>query len=181
MLFLKLGQEASLEKLIQQVKNGNVKAFGAIYNTLVEKLYRFIYFKVDSRETAEDLTQAVFLKVLEGINKYQEKSSFLAWVYTIARNQVIDHYRTKKSHAGLDQAEKIEFSDKNLSLEEKEQRQEIYKALRRLTKEEREVVELHSIDEFNFEEISQIVGKTPGSLRVLKYRALIKLRKFLNQ
>ena len=96
MLFFKREADASLEQLIEQAKNGNINSFGKVYDSLVEKVYRFIFFKVESRETAEDLTQGVFLKALENIEKYRKNTSFLAWIYTIARNSVIDHYRTKK-------------------------------------------------------------------------------------
>ncbi|HEY4694408.1 MAG TPA: RNA polymerase sigma factor [Candidatus Nanoarchaeia archaeon] len=179
MLFFKREADASLEQLIEQAKNGNINSFGKVYDSLVEKVYRFIFFKVESRETAEDLTQGVFLKALENIEKYRKNTSFLAWIYTIARNSVIDHYRTKKQKVSLEVASKIEFIDKELDLESKESTQTLYQALRALSHEEREVVELHSVDDYSFEEIAQVMGKAPGALRILKYRALTKLRKLL--
>lgn len=170
----------SLEDLVKLVQKGEVAAFGKIYDKLVEPIFRFILFKVSDYETAQDLTQSVFTAALEKINKYKDQGNFKAWLYTIAKNQVIDHYRTKKTKVSLEDIQIGSGFDHMENVEIKETLAEMLFALNSLTSEEQEVIQLHSVEEYSFEEIAKITAKSSGSLRILKYRALIKLKKSMN-
>lgn len=94
-------------KLIQLKKcqKGELEAFGFLYDNYIKKIYDFIYYKTHHQETAEDLTNATFMKALENIRKFNlQEAYFPAWLYKIARNTVIDHYRTQKNHNNIDDA-----------------------------------------------------------------------------
>ena len=79
--------------------------FGKLYDQHVKKIYEFIYFKTHHKETAEDLTSVTFMKALSNIESFDEKkASFKTWLYRIARNTVIDHYRMKRETADLEDA-----------------------------------------------------------------------------
>lgn len=181
MIFRLKEETFSIEELVARAKTGDKRALGQVYDQLVDKIYRFIFFKVSDRQVAEDLTQNVFLRVLKSLQNYREDGTFLAWIYTIARNQVIDHYRTSKPRVSLEAVQDFLVSENDLSLESKEAYEQLVLNLDKLNKEEKEVIGLHSIEEYSFEEIAKITGKSSGALRILKYRALIKLKKLMNQ
>src|ERR1044071_3275081 len=91
--------------LIDQAKAGDPDAFAKLYDVYVERVSRYIYFRVSEEFEMEDLVSQVFLKAWENLDRYKPGTSpFIAWLYTIARNLVIDHYRTKKNNLPLEEA-----------------------------------------------------------------------------
>jgi DNA-directed RNA polymerase specialized sigma24 family protein len=74
-----------------------------LYGASIDRIYRYVFFRVTDTELAEDLTSEVFLKAWENLRRYRPGGPFIAWLYTIARNTVIDHYRTRKPSVPLDQ------------------------------------------------------------------------------
>ena len=97
-------KEATDERqLIERSVEGESSAFGRLYDRYLEKIYRFVFFKVGHREEAEDLTQQVFTSAWENIQGFREQGlPISSWLYKIARNSIIDHYRTKKTHTPLE-------------------------------------------------------------------------------
>jgi RNA polymerase sigma-70 factor (ECF subfamily) len=94
-----------LEIIVQKAKNGDKEAFASLYTQYFTPLYKYIYFRVPSKATAEDLTQDVFVKAYMALERYSYSgTSPLAYFYTIARNGIID-YRRKKKTARMDEAE----------------------------------------------------------------------------
>lgn len=108
-------------RLVHQAKSGDSEAFARLYDSCVDRVHRYIYFRVSDDETAEDLTSRVFLKAWENLNRYRSGSSpFIAWLYTIAKNLVIDHYRTQKESVALEDvvlAAPEAFGDADLNLD----------------------------------------------------------------
>ncbi len=91
------------EQLVEQAVGGNSSAFGSLYDHYHPAIYRFIAIKVSSREEAEDITHHVFLSAWTKIRTYKHRGHpFSSWLYQIARNLVIDHYRSKKNDISLD-------------------------------------------------------------------------------
>src|SRR5215208_2275979 len=89
--------------LVRQAKTGNSEAFGQLYDAYLERIYRFVYFRVEDQQTAEDITSQVFLKAWSNLDRFSfSRTPYLAWLYTIAHNAVIDHYRTRKVTTALD-------------------------------------------------------------------------------
>jgi len=108
------------ENLIIEAIRGESSAFGQLYDHYQPRIYRFILVKVGHREEAEDLTHQVFLNAWKNIDGYQHRGfPFSSWLYSIARNAVIDYYRTNKNEVPLDDAEiKLASTDNpELSLE----------------------------------------------------------------
>src|SRR6056297_2278284 len=82
---------------INNCQQGQLDSFNWLYERYIKKIYNFIYYKTMHQETAEDLTSQTFIKALNKINSFDsEQGTFQAWLYKIARNTVIDHYRTQK-------------------------------------------------------------------------------------
>ena len=95
---------------IRRAIAGEVEAFGELYDRYVDAMYRFIRFQVNGEEDAEDLTETVFLRAFEGLPGFRtgrRMTNFRAWIYRIARNLVIDHYRAQKPALPLDLAAQL--------------------------------------------------------------------------
>lgn len=170
-------------QLVRQAKAGNSEAFGQLYDAYLERIYRFVYFRVEDQQTAEDITSQVFLKAWENLGRFQIGGTpFLAWLYTIAHNAVIDHYRTRKVTAAL---EDVRLSDPGHAeavengIDSAVEMNSIKIALQTLTDDQRQVLVLKFIDEMSNEEIARHLGKREGAIRALQMRGLKALAKRL--
>jgi len=173
--------------LLYKIKKNDKEAFIKAYDLYVDQLHRFIYFKVGSREEAEDLVSAVFLKtwnyVLE--NTLRDHKTLKALLYKIARNLIIDHYRKNKDreNISLDGDNGIEIIDEKQSairgMELKTDLLVLETRLPELKDEYREVIILRFINELSIREIAEILDKTKGNVRVLIFRALKALKELL--
>ncbi len=162
---------------------GDVASFSVLYDFYVDKIYRFIFFKVPFGE-AEDLTEDVFLKVMQKKHTFDpDKSAFSTWIYTIARNTVIDFLRTSKSVSELN--EFIEDTDSNKdivnNLDKNFELLNLKKAISVLPKDKQDLVVLRFIDELSYEEMAQILQKSEGSIRISMMRTLKELRVILEK
>ena len=170
--------EATLVRLSQQ---GDQDMFARLYDAYVERIYRYVYFRVADDMLAEDITSQVFLKVWEKLGTYQAgQSPFMAWIYRIAHNAVIDHYRTKKASVSLDDVRPVELShsdeiDEKLDLQV--QSQELREALQELTEEQQQVLILKFVGGLSTTEIAKQLGKQQGAVRTLQMRGLQGLSK----
>lgn len=166
--------------LIQKIKQGDVEAFGKLYDEYLKKIYNFIYYKTYHQETSEDLTGLTFTKALEKIANFDEnKASFKTWLYSIARYTVIDHYRTEKQN-NLDINDVWDlFTDENLEVDvqNKINLQEVGQYLKNLDSEKREIVFLKIWEGLSYKEIAEIIGKKEDNCKMIFSRTMQKLRK----
>jgi len=174
--------------LIFKVKqNKDAEAYARLYDYYVDRIFRFILFKVSSVEVAEDLTSEVFLKTWEYINRTTEKiGNFNALIYRVARNAVIDYYRSKsRKFQSIDDEEAFnEIEDKrNLEKEVsvKLEVQNIQNHLAKLKDIYREVIVLKYIEDFSIAEIAEVMEKKKGAVRVLLHRALKALKEIAGE
>lgn len=172
-----------IEALVKLAQNGDKDAFSKLYDTLIDPLYRYVYYRVDSAE-AEDLIEIVFLKVWENICSYKpQKKSFSAWVFRIAHNLIVDHYRASKDriHDELNP----HLPDQNRqhnpikNAQTKLDNELLKKAITTIKPEYQEVILYKFINELSNKEIAEILNKSEGSLRILQFRALKALKKTL--
>jgi len=159
----------------------DAEAYGEIYDQYIDKIYRFIFFKVGRAEDAEDLASETFLKTWQYINEGKPVKNLNALLYSVARNLVVDHFRLKKtkSEAVLEDDVLENISDENktvYNLEVGQEMKNILGALRSLKDEYREVIIMHFIDELSIGEIAEVLGKSNGNVRVLLHRALTAAR-----
>jgi RNA polymerase sigma-70 factor (ECF subfamily) len=164
------------------------ESYAKLYDAYVEQIYRFVYFKVSSKEEAEDITSEVFLKAWHFVQEKKEITSFRGLLYRIARNCIIDLYRKKSAkpeaylddqlEAGLEVGDKGKwFKDISTKLES----EKILEALKKLKQEYQEVITLRYVDELEIEEIAEIIGKGKVTVRVTIHRALNKLQQILKK
>lgn len=168
----------SEKKLVYQViTRRDPQAFGALYDLYLAKIYRFVYFKVGGKEEAEDITSTVFLKTWHYLVEHKpgEVQSFSGLVYRIARNCLVDFYRTKAHNTTmpLESAENIGAVDKQFAAaENRADVQPILRVISQLKREYQEILLLRYVDDLSVGEIAQILEKTQTNVRVTLHRAL---------
>lgn len=167
--------------LIHLSQKGDREMFAHLYDAYNERIYRYVYHRVDDDMLAEDITSQIFLKVWEKLSTYRTgQAPFLAWIYRIAHNTVIDYYRTKKAVIFMDDTKSIEPSyvdeiEEKLDLQF--QAQQLQKALQELTMEQQLVLRLKFAAGLNTTEIARKLGKQAGAVRALQMRGLRGLAK----
>ncbi len=170
--------------LVRQAQSGDADSFARLYDGYVERVYRYVFFRVSDDEMAEDITSQVFLKAWENLDHYHSGSSpFLAWLYTIARNQVIDHYRARKQSVSIDEAVSLPAKDETVDeqVQSRFELQAMRDALQYLTEEQQQVLTLRFIAGLETSEISERMGKAEGAVRALQMRALQALSKIMTE
>jgi RNA polymerase sigma-70 factor (ECF subfamily) len=173
--------EAELKNYLQKAQAGDQIAFGAIYDHFADKIYRFIYFRVGHKEVAEDVLSDTFVKSWQKINQVNSPEALSAWLYQIAKNNIIDYYRLKKETVDLadvedlleDEASPIDSA--NLVL----QQQRILDVLDQLSDEQQQVIKYRFFEDLTNEEIAYVMGKSEGAIRVLQHRAITRLKELL--
>ncbi len=165
--------------------NGNIasarETFAELYEEYLPKVFRYVSYRLHDTGVAEDLTASVFEKALERFTSYRaDKASFSTWLFTIARNTVIDHYRTsrKKKTVSLDKAAKM--AETKSSPEEEfarqEERQRLQVCLAALPTQEQDIVSLKFGSELTNRQIAQMIGLSESNVGTILYRTVRKLR-----
>ncbi|MFA5133417.1 MAG: sigma-70 family RNA polymerase sigma factor [Patescibacteria group bacterium] len=155
------------------------KEFGKIYDQYIKKIYNFVYYKTHHKETAEDLASVTFAKAWERFNTFDQKKGFVsAWLYKIARNTVIDHYRAQKFEYDVDDVWDLSGNeDIPLDTETKLKLEEVRKHIKFLNSSERDILIMRVWQELSYKEIAEILGKSEASCKMAFSRALARLKK----
>lgn len=157
-------------------------AFGKIYDMYAPRIYRFVFFKVSFEEEAKDITADVFLKAWQYLldEKGKEVQHLGGLLYRIARNRVIDFYRSRSANETRTISKEVEQISDAKDLQEdvdlKMSAETVGQHLRLLKDEYREVLVMKYLDEMETDEIAEALDKTPGNVRVLLHRAITALR-----
>ncbi|MGZ6316535.1 MAG: RNA polymerase sigma factor [Anaerolineales bacterium] len=170
--------EVSLIGLSQQ---GDADAFARLYDHYADPIYRYVYFRVADSHLAEDITSQIFIKMWQKLPSYRVgEASISAWLYRIAHNAVVDHYRTRRTVVSLEDLQSGEVGredDTEENLEQHMQMEQLRRALQELTEGQREVLILRFIEGLSVREIARQLGKRQGAVRALKMRGLRELAK----
>ncbi|MBX4197732.1 RNA polymerase sigma factor [Candidatus Parcubacteria bacterium] len=165
------------KELIEMSQRGNSEAFGRIYDRHVKTIYDFIFYKTRHRETAEDITSQTFFKALKNISSVDADRSILSWLYKIAHNSVLDHYRTTRHQDDIDDCYDLsDDTDVVGELDNAEEVERVKKYLHALTPLERDIVIMRVWQELSYKEIADIIGKTEANSKMIFSRTLKKLR-----
>jgi RNA polymerase sigma-70 factor, ECF subfamily len=171
------------EKYVKKAIKGDESAFGELYTAYSDSIYRFVYLRVEDQQTAEDISANVFLKAWEKLEAYQPRGvPFRAWLFRIARNAVIDHYRTRKEVAPLEAVVNT-FDESVLSVSEnvstRIEAQKVLREMEQLTEDQRNVLTLKLVHGLDTQEVAKALGKRQGAVRALQMRGLQALAKLL--
>lgn len=168
------------EELVTQAKNGEREAFGVLYERHLDAIYRYLSYRLGTVEDAEDLTTTVFLRAWQKIDSYSWRGlPFLAWLYRIAHNLVIDFRRANKTE-WIDIETQGNLRDEALVPERQVthdlQVRDVMDAMDELDTLHQEVLTLRFLVGLSHRETASILDKSESATRVLQYRALKALR-----
>jgi RNA polymerase sigma-70 factor, ECF subfamily len=170
------------DRLALRSRNGDREAFGRLYESFAKRIYAYFYYRTLRRETAEDLTSAVFVKALEALDGFKpEPGGFAAWIFTIARNALTDHYRrSSRVEAVGDLSSGVwdlaDPGDLEMEAVERDRWERLKPYLARLSGEQREILIMRLWDELSYREIARLLGKNEGACKMTYSRALSFLR-----
>lgn len=171
------------KNIIAGAIRGEPEFFGLLYDHYQPQIYRFIILKVGRREEAEDLTHQVFLSAWKKISGYEDMGHpFSSWLYQIARNQVIDHYRNKRPEVDLESNEAIALSsgvDEEKALSLKIETEKVMTAIKLLSEDHQDVIIMRFVEELSVKETSEAMGKSEGAVKVMQHRAIKELKKLI--
>ena len=157
-------------------------AIAGLFEEYYDKVVRYIYIRISDQPEAEDLAGEVFLKALKSMGSYRGSAEQLRfWIFKIARNIVIDHYRkmSKRKTVNLDDVEISDGSNVEEMVEKRLQVGELTKAMTQLTEAQREVIGLRFFAGLSSAETAQILGKSSGAVREMQCDAIQRLRKLM--
>ena len=168
-------------KLVALARQGDPDAFGDLYELYLEEVFRYVRYRINHDLDAEDLTEQIFLKAWAGLAGYRGDVPFKSWIYSIARNAVVDHYRAHKAELPLQ--ERALRLDRNNHPEESALTQEsaelLAEAISRQSALHQDVLILRFINGLSTEETARILERSAGAIRVLQHRALKSLKSYL--
>jgi|SRR3989344_1243806 len=163
--------------------NKKREGFTKIYQDYIEKIYRFVYLKVNTRDSAEDITSKVFLKCWEAY-KDTKIDNMNAFLYRTANNAVIDYYRENSKKNIISSEYMASFADMKPSAFDRSavsaEVERIKLALNEIKKEYQDIIIWHYLEDMTIKEIAELTGKTEGNVRVMAHRGLAALRKILS-
>ena len=170
-----------LEELAQRTADGDRDAFAEIYGTLLDPIYRYLYWNMWSRDDAEDLAEEVFLKCLVNIGGYDAKRGpFKAWAFRIAHNLLVDHQR-RRGQEELKESIEDDKSPAPESLEDDERARALRECLEGLPSKQRQVVAMKYFADMSNAEVAKALGRSEGAVNALQHRALRHLGKMLEE
>lgn len=166
--------------LVSKAQRGDTRAFSTLYTRYYTPLFRFVSLRVNDTETAEDLTSEIFLKIYRSLPTFAVSNvSPLAYWYTIARNTIIDCYRTNKT-VPLTEDHADTLIDESPTPEEQAHRaldiRRLHTHVSQLSAEQQEVIRLRFGDELSYSDIARAVGKKEDAVRQIVSRTIKQLR-----
>jgi len=171
------------KSLIERAIKGESSAFGSLYDRYQPSIYRFVLIKVSRREDAEDITHQAFLHAWQHISTYTHRGfPFSSWLYRIARNKVIDHYRTRGREPYLEELDAesfVEETNLHVTLDVRMTLARVHRALKHLKEEHHDVIVMRFIEDLSVKETAAALGKSEGAVKLIQHRAIKELKRVL--
>lgn len=171
------------EKALIDKAKTDPAAFGALYQSYVERIYNYIYYRTGSVKDAEDITGRVFFKAMNHIKSYKHMGlPFSAWLYRIAHNLVANYHRdrAKKQEISLDSVAGQALTQSGMQPEPRvvhgQEVDELMTTIRHLAPNRQEILILKFVDQLSNAEIGLIMRKSEGAIKSLYHRTLLELR-----
>ncbi len=183
-----------MNDIIKKVKSGDIEAFSLLVSAHEQRAINFAYRMLKDRDEAEDASQEAFLRAFDKINTFREDSSFTTWFFTILNNICLDMLRKRSKQADTisihqsdsnDDEYELQIEDTSAgpyeNLQKKAAAEALEQALSLLSEEHRAIITLRDINDFEYEEISKILGISLGTVKSRLSRARFALRKILEK
>jgi RNA polymerase sigma-70 factor (ECF subfamily) len=175
---------ADLQELVERAQASDVGAISEIYGRFAGVILRYLLLRVYEQELAQDLTQEVFIKVIQGIVKfeYRDEKSFLGWLYTIAGNVLSSYQRRRRLlSTPLDSQEELIDSRSQNDVRSICDRIALQQALEQLTDDQQQVLALRFFADMSNSEIANMLNRTEGAIKSLQHRALQSLNRIMSR
>jgi RNA polymerase sigma-70 factor (ECF subfamily) len=180
------GEQATVMALVAAAQAGDGEAFGQLYDRYVDVVHRYIAYRVANHALAEDLTSETFLKALRRISTYTwQGRDFGAWLVTIARNLIADHFKSSRYKLELSTADLVESgADRTSESPENEvlagiTNAALLEAVKQLGAEQQECIVLRFLQGMSVSETATVLGKNDNAVKALQYRAVKALGRLL--
>jgi RNA polymerase sigma-70 factor (ECF subfamily) len=160
------------------VKNAkkDPRAFSELYNRYIERIFKYLCSKTGNVTEAEDITSQTFLIAFESLHRYRQEGPFSSWLFSIAKNKAMDHFRKKKNCISFDEAlELYEQEDPLGGIIISEKMNALKKLIFELSAEERELLRLRFFAEMSFPEIAHLLERNEDAVKKSFYRLLSRL------
>ncbi len=174
------------DQLIEKAISGDKEAFGHLYDQYFPQIFKYLLVRIDTREDAEDMTETVFIKAWEHLPNFGRKTkkrNFRAWLFRIAHNTVVDHYRTRKQSLPLEsvsQTSSAAGEPDRVTLDNENSRV-IMKAIKQLDEISQNVIVSRFFSDLSHKETALSIGISENNVRVIQYRALKRMRDMLRE
>jgi RNA polymerase sigma-70 factor (ECF subfamily) len=175
-------QQTQEAPIVERALAGDTAAFGNLYESYLDAIYHYVFYRVDSREEAEDLTELIFLRAWQALDDNPPREiPFRFWLYRIAHNAVVDHYRKRKDQVGLEAAAHLPnpLEGPEATLVRQEQSEILKRAMMLLKEEHQQVLTCRFVVGLSHAETAVIMERNEGAVRALQYRAIVALRSVL--
>lgn len=177
------------DKLLKELKwikyaQENPRGFEPLYNKYYEQILRYIYQRIDDKETAYDIASQVFLKALNNIHKYEYRGvPFASWLYRIAKSELYQSFRDKKANrtVNVDTSSLAQMIDEMEEDTSEDNRKNLIQIIKKLKEDEVQMVELRFFEKRSFKEIGEILDITENNAKVKSHRVVTKMKKLFNQ
>src|SRR5919109_4066380 len=170
-----------VRRLVERGQQGDREALEELYLLHFDRIYSYLHMSVGNRHDAEDLTTQTFVKMLESIGKFRWRSApFSAWLFRIAHNLAMDHFRANKRWQPEEEVPEPEPPEESAAEEEALEsigRRSMLELIEDLSREQQQVLTLKFVFNFSNGEAATILGKTEGAVKSLQHRALASLQK----
>ena len=184
--------QVDVEAMVRDARAGDADALGRLYETYRDRVVRFATGRLGDAEKAEDVTSETFESVLRNLGSYRAGTDFEAWLFTIVRRRVADHFRrrSRRREVGLDEAaypahpgglpgSLPAVAGPEEAVLAAERRAEVAGAFRRLRADQQEVLALRVLGGLSAVQVAEVLGKSEGAVRVAQHRALRSLRELM--
>lgn len=174
--------------IVLAATQGSIEAFEYLYNQHADQIYRYVYYRVSSQDDAEDLVAQVFMQAWSNVGNYKPNGSpFVAWLYTIAHNLVINYYKKSERQSKLQMpledwvADVQGTHDPEREFSHKLRNEALRRAILQLGSEQQQVIYFRYVEDWSHQQIASLLGKTESAVRVIQFRAQKTLRQLLEK
>jgi RNA polymerase sigma-70 factor, ECF subfamily len=180
-----MATESTVRNLVKKAKGRDPEAFGLLYDEYVDQIFRYVYYKVGNFADSQDLTGQTFLKAFENVDSYEMRDvAFSSWLYRIAHNLVVDYFRRESKRDNVPIEEQPPQPDTRGNPVDKVladlDSEHLYRAMRKLTHNQREVLVLKFIDNMSNAQVAEIMGISVGAVKSTQKRGLLSLNRILS-
>jgi RNA polymerase sigma-70 factor (ECF subfamily) len=152
------------------------KVFGELYKLYVEQVFRYLFSRIGNVHEAEDVTAQTFLEAFESFDKFRQDGHFASWLFGIARNKAMDHFRRRDRSSHVDEFNELPVEDYALvRMIKTEQEEALSKLIQTLPEEDRELLRLRFLADMSYPEIARFLHRNEDAVKKTTYRLLARL------